>query len=195
VASLLHGKGQGIFIDAPMSGGVIRATAGALTFMMGSPASAREMVDTRVKPVLQMLGRKIWETGAQGTGVSAKIANNYLLSICNVATAEAFNLGRKWGLDGKLLAEVINSSTGQNWASQFNNPLPGVSPNSPANLDYNGGFAIRLMKKDLKLAIDAAQECGAKMEFANRAEEVYTEVEQGGYGNKDISVVYKHLQD
>ncbi|KAH8821885.1 3-hydroxyisobutyrate dehydrogenase [Xylogone sp. PMI_703] len=195
VASLVQSSGKGIFIDAPMSGGVIGAVAGSLTFMIGFPASARDLVDSRVKPVLEMLGRKIWEMGDQGAGLSAKIANNYLVSICNIATAEAFDLGIKWGLDPKALADVINSSTGRNWVSEVNNPLPGISLNAPASRNYEGGFAVSLMKKDLKLAKIAAQECGAKLQLANQAEEVYSATEQEGYFNKDVSVVYKYLQD
>ena len=87
------------------------------------------------------------------------------------------NLGIKWGLDPKALAGVINVSTGKCWPSEVNNPVAGVVETAPANRDYSGGFGISLMKKDLKLAIVAAQEAGAKLELADRAREVYETAE------------------
>lgn len=194
VASLVHSKGKGKFVDAPMSGGVVGATAGSLTFMLDCPSFAQDVVEARVVPVLEKLGRKIWRLGGQGAGLSGKLANNYLLAICNIATAEAFNLGIKWGLDPKVLADVVNSSSGRNCCSENNNPLPQISLGAPANRDYEGGFAISLMKKDLKLAIAAAEEAGAQLELADRAEQVYTATEDE-YKDKDLSVIYRYLQD
>lgn len=140
------------------------------------------------------MGKKVLHCGDQGAGLSGKLANNYLLAINNIATAEAMNLGIKWGLDPLVLANLINVSTGKCWPSEVNNPVDGVVKGSPASRDYKGGFGISLMKKDLGLAIQAANEAGAKLELGERAKEVYTAVEADeDCKGRDFSVVYRFL--
>jgi 3-hydroxyisobutyrate/3-hydroxypropionate dehydrogenase len=190
VAASVSAANQGQFLDAPMSGGVVGAAAGTLTFMLGAEAS----LVPRVEPVLMLMGRRVLHCGAQGAGLAAKLANNYLLALNNIATAEAMNLGIKWGLDPKTLAGVINVSTGKCWPSEVNNPVSGVVETAPASRDYAGGFGISLMKKDLKLAIAAASEAGARLELGEKAKEVYEETEQlSNCKGKDFSVVYRYL--
>jgi 3-hydroxyisobutyrate dehydrogenase len=190
VANAVHTTQQGKFVDAPMSGGVVGATAGTLTFMLGSP----ESLVLRVEPILLMMGKKVLHCGAQGAGLSGKLANNYLLAINNIATAEAMNLGIKWGLDAKTLGNLINISTGKCWPSEVNNPVKGVVQGSPASRDYSGGFGISLMKKDLTLAIKAAAEAGARLELGDRAKEVYDAAEQQeNCKGRDFSVVYRYI--
>ncbi|KAI5463494.1 NAD binding domain of 6-phosphogluconate dehydrogenase-domain-containing protein [Mariannaea sp. PMI_226] len=190
VASTVSAAGQGAFVDAPMSGGVVGATAGTLTFMLGS---SPDLVP-RLEAVLLRMGKKVLHCGDQGAGLSAKLANNYLLALNNIATAEAMNLGMKWGLDPKKLAGVINVSTGKCWPSEVNNPVAGVVETAPANRDYRGGFGISLMKKDLRLAMLAAKEAGANMELAEPAFAVYDKAEkQDNCQGRDFSVVYRYL--
>jgi 3-hydroxyisobutyrate dehydrogenase len=174
-----------------MSGGVIGATAGTLTFMLGASSKVSGLAE-RAEAILLLMGKKVWHLGEQGAGLSGKLANNYLLAITNIATAEAMNLGIRWGLDPKTLGQMINSSTGKCWSSDVNNPVPGVVEGSPASRDYQGGFGVSLMKKDLRLAVAAAEESGTPLELAEKAEEVYkaTEAEHRG---KDFSVVYRYL--
>lgn len=182
--------GQGQFVDAPMSGGVVGATAGTLTFMLGAPDAAVDKLEV----ILLRMGKRVLHCGPQGTGLSAKLANNYLLAINNIATAEAMNLGVKWGLDPKTLANIINVSTGRCWPSEVNNPVAGVVETSPANRDYSGGFGIGLMKKDLKLAIQAAAEAGARLELGDRARDVYETAEKDDKcKGRDFSVIYRFL--
>ncbi|KAI9679326.1 MAG: hypothetical protein M1817_005346 [Caeruleum heppii] len=190
VANAVHCTGQGTFVDAPMSGGVVGAQAGTLTFMLGAPPDLLE----RINPILSMMGKSVHHCGNQGAGLSAKLANNYLLALSNIATAEAMNLGIKWGLDPKVLARLINVSTGRSWCSMVNNPVPGVIEGSPASRDYVGGFGVSLMKKDLKLAIAAAQEAGARLELHEKARDVYEAVEKDERcKGRDFSVVYRYL--
>lgn len=173
-----------------MSGGVVGATAGALTFMLGSDAA----LVPRAKAVLLLMGRRVLHCGHQGTGLSAKLANNYLLALNNIATAEAMNLGMRWGLDPKVLAGVINASTGKCWPSEVNNPVRGVVEGSPAGRDYSGGFGIGLMRKDLGLAVVAAEEAGAKLELGEKAKEVYEEAARDERcKGRDFSVVYRYI--
>lgn len=188
VAKMVQDKAGAKFVDAPMSGGVVGARAGTLTFMVG--AEKEDM--PKVTEVLLLMGRKVWHMGPQGTGLSGKLANNYALAINNIACAEAMNLGLKWGIEGKALADLLNSATGRSWPSEINNPVPGVIETAPASKDYEGGFGVSLMNKDLRLAISAASEAGAKLVLAKTAKDVYDETEKAHKG-KDFSVVYRWL--
>ena len=175
-------------VDAPMSGGVVGAQRGTLTFMLGAPSA----LAPRATALLQRLGARVLHMGAPGAGLAAKLANNYLLAVSNVATAEAMHLGMRLGLDPAKLAELINGSSGRCWSSAVNNPVPGVSPGAPAERAYDGGFAVPLMLKDLRLARAAAREAGARLELAEEVQRVYEEVGERE-GAKDFSVVYKWL--
>ncbi|PSN62119.1 hypothetical protein BS50DRAFT_577977 [Corynespora cassiicola Philippines] len=190
VAHAAHSSGQGKFIDAPMSGGVVGAQAGTLTFMIGA---APEVVD-RATEVLSMMGRRVLHLGTQGAGLKGKLANNYLLALNNIATAEAMNLGVQWGLDPKALAGMINISTGKCWPSEVNNPVPGVIEGSPASRGYEGGFGVALANKDLKLALKAAKEANIKLALGDTAKAFYDEVENDEKcKGRDFSVVYRYL--
>ncbi|KAI9732342.1 MAG: hypothetical protein M1834_001549 [Cirrosporium novae-zelandiae] len=191
VANAVHTHHSGRFVDAPMSGGVVGAQAGTLTFMLGASSKTGSLIE-RAKEALSLMGKRVIHMGEQSSGLSAKLANNYLLAISNIATAEAMNLGVRWGLEPKALADLINSSSGKCWSSEVNNPVPGILDNAPASDDYNGGFGVSLMKKDLILAMAAAEKAGAKLELAETARRVYEMVEQE-YKGKDFSVVYQYL--
>jgi 3-hydroxyisobutyrate dehydrogenase len=190
VANSVHSAGAGAFVDAPVSGGVVGAKAGTLTFMLGAPTSLLE----RIEPILALMGRKVLHCGSQGAGLAGKLTNNYLLAVSNIATAEAMNLGMKLGLDSKVLAGLINASSGKCWSSEVNNPVPGVSESAPASRGYSGGFGVSLMKKDLRLAISAAEMAGARLELHERARQVYEAVEADeSCRGRDFSVVYRYL--
>lgn len=194
MATAVHSSAQGRFVDAPTSGGVQGARDGTLTFMLGAHTKHGGLIKFRVRPLLEMMGAKVLHLGGQGAGLSAKLANNYLLAVTNVATAEAMHLGRRLGLDPKNLSELINSETsgGRCWSSQVNNPVPGVVANSPAERDYEGGFGVELMRVDLKLALEEAQRVGAPLALGKRADGIYDEVEKVEPG-RDLSVVYRWL--
>lgn len=188
VAKQVHEGGDATFVDAPMSGGVVGARGGTLTFMCG----AEKDMMPRIEEILMLMGKKVWHMGPQGTGLSGKLANNYALAINNIGAAEAMNLGMRWGIEPKALANLLNSATGKSWPSEINNPVPGVIETAPASRDYEGGFGVSLMKKDLRLAVTAAKEAGAKLVFADTAQMVYEETEKSHKG-KDFSVVYRWL--
>ena len=193
IANAIHTTQAGRFVDAPVSGGVVGARAGTLSFMFGASAQPEEFLE-RVRNVLSLMGKRAWHLGEPGSGVSGKLANNYILAINNIATAEAMNLGMRWGLDPKALAEMINSSTGRCWPSEINNPVPGVVETAPASRGYEGGFGVSLMHKDLRLALTAAEESGTPLALGSQAREVYSAVEKAHKG-KDFSVVYQWLHD
>jgi len=190
LANATHSSGQGKFVDAPMSGGVVGARAGSLTFMVGAPP---ELID-RATGVLSMMGKRVVHLGPQSSGLKGKLANNYLLALNNIATCEAMSMGVKWGLDPATLADMINTATGRCWPSEINNPVPGVDPKAPASSDYQGGFGTSLMLKDLKLAIQAATEANVVPELGTYAKEIYTAVDADERcKGRDFSVVYRYI--
>ncbi len=138
-------------LDAPVSGGVIGATAGTLTFMLGGS----EADVARARPVLEAMGRNLIHAGGPGLGQAAKLCNNMMLAVCMIGAAEGFALAERLGLSAQSLFDIVSRSSGASWALTNHCPVPGPVPASPANRDYAPGFATALMLKDLTLAMQA----------------------------------------
>jgi 3-hydroxyisobutyrate dehydrogenase-like beta-hydroxyacid dehydrogenase len=173
-----------------MSGGVVGASAGTLTFMLGSPLHLLSRAQSSLAP----MAKRVLHMGPPGSGLKAKLANNYLLAINNLATCEAMHMGIAWGLDPKKLADMINVSTGKCWPSEINNPVPGVVPTAPASRDYEGGFGVSLMNKDLRLALKACEDEGVQVQLGGEVSDIYDAVEADpDLKGKDFSVVYRWL--
>lgn len=172
-------------VDAPVSGGIGGATAGTLTFMVGGATEAFETV----KPLLDIMGKRIVHCGEGGAGQAAKICNNMLLGISMIGTCEAFALGEKLGLDAERLFDVMSTSSGSCWSVNTYCPVPGVGPQSPADNDYTPGFAAELMLKDLRLSQSAAEQVDASTPMGMNATKLYEQfVEREGLG-KDFSAM------
>jgi 3-hydroxyisobutyrate dehydrogenase len=149
----IEGKKRNIrVVDAPVSGGVAGAQAATLAFMCGGAAADVEAA----REVLKHMGANIFHAGESGAGQIAKICNNMLLAIHMIGTAEALQLGVDNGLDPKALSDIMLKSSGCNWSLEKYNPYPGVMDNVPASRAYQGGFMVKLMQKDLGLAMGAA---------------------------------------
>jgi 3-hydroxyisobutyrate dehydrogenase len=170
-------------LDAPVSGGVGGAAAGTLTFMVGGPDSAF----ARGKAVLEAMGKTIVHTGAAGAGQAAKICNNMILGISMIAVSEAFALAEKLGLDAQKLFDVSSKSSGQCWSLTSYCPVPGPVPASPANRDWQPGFAASLMLKDLTLSQQAAEAVGAATPLGAHAARLYDQMVAEGQGGRDFS--------
>jgi 3-hydroxyisobutyrate dehydrogenase len=178
-------------VDAPVSGGIAAAEAGTLTFMVGGSDAGFE----RARPLLEAMGKAVIHAGGAGAGQAAKICNNMLLGATMAATCEAFVLARKLGLDAQTFFDISSKASGQSWSMTSYCPVPGVGPETPADRNYEGGFAAALMLKDLKLAMEAADEAGAYTPMGGEAEELYQRfVDRGGAG-KDFSALIKMLDD
>ncbi len=171
--------------DAPVSGGTGGAAAGTLTFMVGAEPSLFE----RIRPVLADMGKNIVHCGDAGTGQVAKICNNMLLGISMIGVAEAMNLGVSLGIDPKVLAGIINTSSGRCWSSDTYNPYPGVMDNVPAARGYTGGFGADLMLKDLGLATDAAKLARQPVAMGAMAQQLYQLLSAQGAGAQDFSAI------
>ena len=177
------------FVDAPVSGGTAAAQGGTLTFMVGGTAEAF----TSAEPYLSQMGKAVIRAGDAGAGQAAKICNNMLLGASMVATAEAFTLAEKLGLDPQTFFDISSKASGQCWSMTSYCPVPGPVPAAPSNRDYEGGFAAALMLKDLKLAMEAAQGADASVPMGAQAEALYQAFANLGGGPKDFSGIIKLL--
>ncbi|XP_012270165.1 3-hydroxyisobutyrate dehydrogenase, mitochondrial isoform X2 [Orussus abietinus] len=178
------------FMDGPVSGGVKGAEDATLTFMVGGSES--DVKDA--KPILEAMGSNVVHCGKIGTGQVAKLCNNMLLGINMIGVVEAFNLGEKLGLDAKLLADIVNSSSGRSWVTEVYHPVPNVLPGAPSSNDFRPGFGITLMAKDMGLVQDIATRTGAPVPLCALAHQVYRAAIVNGLFEKDFSVVYKFLR-
>ena len=173
-------------LDAPVSGGTAGAENGTLTFIVGGEAEALE----RARPCLEAMGANIFHAGAAGAGQVAKICNNMLLAVLMTGTAEALALGVANGLDPAVLSDIMKVSSGGNWALNVYNPYPGVMEGVPASREYQGGFLVDLMRKDLGLAMTAAQDSASSVPMGALALNLYqTHRSSGNAGSLDFSSI------
>jgi len=178
-------------VDAPVSGGIAAAAGGTLTFMVGGSDKAFE----RARPILEPMAKAVIHAGWPGAGQAAKICNNMILGATMIATCEGFVLAQKLGLDPQVFFDIASKASGQSWSMTSYCPVPGVGPETPADHDYEGGFAAALMLKDLKLAAEAADQAGAYTPMGAEAEELFERFVQRGGGNKDFSGIIKMIDD
>jgi 3-hydroxyisobutyrate dehydrogenase len=176
-------------LDAPVSGGVKGAIAGTLAFMVGG----EETVLDGARPVLEPMAGKIIHCGAPGAGQAAKVCNNMVLAVQQIAIGEAFVLAEKLGLSAQSLFDVITGATGNCWAVHTNCPVPGPVPTSPANHNFTPGFATALMNKDLGLAMDAVSSTGSAAPLGSHAAEIYAKFAAAN-ADKDFSAVIEMLR-
>ena len=169
-------------LDAPVSGGIGGAEAGTLTFMVGGSEEAF----AKAAPLFDIMGQKAVHCGPSGAGQAAKICNNMMLGINMIATCEAFALADKLGLDRQKMYDVASSSSGQSWSLTTYCPAPGVGPKSPADNNYQAGFAAALMLKDLGLSQQAAD---GLTPLGQHARDIYAVMVADGEGGRDFSAI------
>ena len=177
-------------VDAPVSGGVAAATAGTLTFMVGGTDTAFD----RAKAVLVGMGKTIVHAGGSGAGQAAKVCNNMLLAITMVGTCEAFALAEKLGLKDQIFFDIASKASGQSWSMTSYCPVPGPVPTSPANRDYQPGFAAGLMLKDLTLAMQAAAQANADTPLGAKAHALYDALCAQGHADQDFSYMMERIR-
>jgi 3-hydroxyisobutyrate dehydrogenase len=177
------------FLDAPVSGGTGGAQAGTLTFMIGGEAKTLEPL----RPIFEAMGKNVFHAGASGFGQVAKVCNNMLLAVHMIGTSESLALGTKFGMDPKVLSEIMSKSSGNNWSLQVYNPYPDVQETSAATRGYTGGFASGLMKKDLGLALEASKSQGVDTPLGKHALEIFSDHCEQGFEACDFSSVIKRF--
>ena len=190
-------RAQGhMFVDAPVSGGIVGAEAGTLTFMVGATESDHGVGHAsfvRVSSILSAMGKPV-ACGGPGKGAAVKVANNLILGISMLGVAEGYRLAEALGVDLKLFDRIVNTSSGQCWSSEKYNPVPGLKDGVPASRGYSGGFAIDLMTKDLGLAVTAGQATNTPVDGAEWAKKEYAKVSAKGKGRLDFGCVYQELK-
>ncbi len=178
------------FIDAPVSGGVPRATEGTLAIMVGGEeADVREAL-----PALRALGATVIHVGPIGSGEVAKLCNNLISGVAAVAVSEAFRIAAAFGVDLKVVTEVISKSSGNTWLMENMHPVPGLVARAASSNEYRPGFMTDLMCKDLGLAVDAARALRVPVFVAPAAQQVYRLASSHGLGRKDFTSVYTFLK-
>lgn len=186
------------FIDTPVSGGVAGARKGTLSFMLSRPTE--ESVAPNLTTLLNTMGKNIFPCGANhGAGLAAKLSNNYLLAVTNLAVADSFQLAQSFGLDLVKYSKLVAVSTGKSWASVDNCPIPGVYPKDyqlPADDGYKGGFVTKLTKKDLVLATDAAKSKDRFLFMGDVSRHWYEKAcERQDLADRDLAVLFEWLGD
>ncbi|MDB4224412.1 3-hydroxyisobutyrate dehydrogenase [Granulosicoccus sp.] len=177
------------FLDAPVSGGITGAAAGSLTTMIGGDETVLESI----KPLIEPMFKTFIYCGAGGAGQAAKICNNMLLATSMIGTGETFNLGRKLGLDPQTLFNVLSTSTGSCWSVNSYCPVPGVGPTSPSDNDYQPGFAVTMMVKDMKLTQAAAESVSQATPMGAHALALYEDYANAGGNADDFSGIIRYL--
>jgi len=181
-------KEKGIkIIDAPVSGGVMGAKNGTLTFLVGGSKDAFNLA----KPFLEIMGKNIFHAGELGCGNGAKICNNMALGISMIGASEALMLAKRLNIDIKKVHEIMKSASGNSWPISVYPPLPGLKEGVPSNNKYRPGFSAGMMSKDLKLAIECAEEVKANTPLGSTANNIYDKFCKEGNSNKDFSAISK----
>ena len=174
-------------VDAPVSGGVMGAKNATLTFLVGGSKDAFDLA----KPLLEIMGKNIFHAGELGCGNGAKICNNLALGISMIGASEALMLAKRLNIDIKKVHEIMKSASGNSWPISVYPPLPGLKEGVPSNNKYRPGFSAGMMSKDLKLAIECAEEVKANTPLGSTANNIYDKFCKEGNGNKDFSAISK----
>jgi len=178
------------FIDAPVSGGVPRATDGTLAIMVGG---SHEDFDEAL-PALSAMGANVIHVGPVGSGEVVKLCNNLIAGVAAVAVSEAFRIAEGFGVDPNVVTEVISKSSGHTWVMEHMHPVPGLVPKAASTNAYQPGFMTDLMCKDLGLAVDAARALRVPVFAAPAAQQLYRLASSHGLGRKDFTSVYTLLK-
>jgi 3-hydroxyisobutyrate dehydrogenase len=178
------------FMDAPVSGGVPRAAEGTLAIMVGG---AQDDFDEAL-PALSAMGANVIRVGPVGSGEVVKLCNNLIAGVAAVAISEAFRIADGFGVDPKVVTQVISKSSGHTWVMEHMHPVPGLSPKAASSNAYQPGFMTDLMCKDLGLAVDAARALRVPVFVAPAAQQLYRLASSQGLGRKDFTSVYTLLK-
>ncbi|MDA7027951.1 NAD(P)-dependent oxidoreductase [Bacillus sp. CLL-7-23] len=180
-------KSKGVdFLAAPVSGGVIGAVNRTLTFMVGGSKSAFDKAMT----VFQAMGKNIFHVNEKvDSGTNTKLINNLLIGFYTAGVSEALHLAQKSNLDLEQLFKMLSVSYGQSRIYERN------YKSFIAENNYEPGFALKLLLKDLGFALDLAKKNNVELPVSKILFDLYAEAEKNGYGEKDMSVLYKKISE
>jgi 3-hydroxyisobutyrate dehydrogenase len=178
----LRRRGVGL-IDAPVSGAKAKANDGTLAIMVGGDAAALK----RARPVLSKLGTEIFHTGKLGSGHATKALNNYLGAAGTIAGFEALLVGKKFGLDPRVLVDVINASTGKNSTTERK------IPQQIFTKAFASDFQLALMTKDVGIANSIARKAGVETPYLRNTLKIWRDAERRLGASADHTELYKYL--
>jgi 3-hydroxyisobutyrate dehydrogenase len=176
-------------LDAPVSGGVMGAVKGTLAVMVGGAQADFDLA----APIFEALGSFVKHAGGPGCGQAVKICNNMAAGIIKIAISEAFALAKSMGIDESVFFEIASRGSANCFALTVTCPVPGLVESAPSTKGYSGGFATRLMLKDMKLAQSAAASSGVPLSLGSVATSLYEHCVAAGLGDYDNSIVYKFI--
>ena len=172
------------FIDAPISGGEAGAQSGQLSIMVGGDKESFE----QIKSVLKTYSKFTKLMGVSGSGQLTKMVNQICIAGLLQGLAEAMNFSDKVGLETDEVIEVISKGAAQSW--QMENRWQTM-----LNDNFNHGFAVDLMRKDLDIVIDKAKDSNINLDVTKIVNEYYKDIQKAGGGRWDTSSLYKRLKD
>ena len=179
-----HARARGVhYLEAPVSGGVTGARAATLAVMTGGDAAILE----RVRPILRAIGPNIYHVGAVGAGNTVKAINNMMACVNSLAMMEGMVLGVKAGLDLKTLYEIVKASSG-------NSNALAKAPRNLIPRNFEPGFKVELMNKDLETFNTIARELHVPVSFSNIAQRYQQAALAAGFGEQDTSVIYTLIE-
>jgi len=171
------------YVDSPMTGSKTGAEAGTLLFMIGGDEQAIE----KLKPLYAAMGKKIFRMGEVGKGQSAKLVMNLQIALIYEGFAEALTLAAKLGVDAENLLALINSSMVKSGVVEYKAPFV-------MKRDFSANFPLRLMRKDIRLALEAGKEARAKLPGLETVEEIYDMAVEDGHADLDYAATLLLLE-
>jgi 3-hydroxyisobutyrate dehydrogenase/2-hydroxy-3-oxopropionate reductase len=171
------------YVDSPMTGSKVAAEAGTLLFMVGGEEQAIE----RLKPLYAAMGKKLFRMGEVGKGQSTKLVMNLQIALIYEGFAEALTLAAKLGVDAEKLIPLVNASMIKSGVVEYKAPFVLAR-------DFTANFPLRLMRKDIRLALDAAKEVRAKLPALETVEEVYELAIEDGHADLDYAATLLLLE-
>ena len=176
-------------LDAPVSRGPKGARDGTLVIIAG----ATDEGFARAKPYFDVLGTDIFHMGPPSSGCATKICNNMMMGINFLCASEGLMLAKHLGLDVEKFFEIVSKSSGANWPLVAWGMLPGMVPGSPAENNYQPGFAASMMRKDLRLSQQASQMSGASTPLGAQAHAMFSLYCEEGNGELDVSSIVRFI--
>ena len=171
------------YVDAPMTGSKVAAESGTLIFMVGGEEAAIE----KLKPLFAAMGKLFFRMGETGKGQAAKLAMNLQIALIYEGFAEALTLATKLGVNAETLLHVVQASMVHSGVVEYKAPFV-------LKRDFTPNFPLRLMHKDIQLALEAAKEVRAKLPGLETVEEIYEMATEDGHGNLDYAATLTLLE-
>ena len=170
-------------LDAPVSGGQQGATDGTLSIMVGGPERTLE----RCRPVLETMGRKIVQCGPSGAGQTVKLCNQIAVALTNLGMCEALVFAARSGIDPRVMIEAVNAGAGTSW--QMENLAPRI-----VERDFRPGFKVAHQGKDLRLALEAAENVASPLPGTELVQQMFAALETDGLGEEGTQALVKALE-